>query len=97
VIFDAPQRIIFQRTDDSFITFGVAIHEPSGTMALTKGSSRTWSSAFTYQRPDAERLILDGTMDGHRIHVELQRLGLDTFRLLNSRFRWIRPPDSEAG
>jgi uncharacterized membrane protein YphA (DoxX/SURF4 family) len=97
VIFDSPQRIIFQRTDDSFLTYGVTIHEPSRTMALTKGSSRTWSSAFTYNRPADDRLVLEGHIDGHRIRADLQLVPLDIFRLLNSRFRWIRPPDSEAG
>jgi hypothetical protein len=29
--------------------------------------------------------------------MRLQLLELDTFRLLNSRFRWIRPPDPFAG
>jgi hypothetical protein len=39
-------------------------------------------------------LILDGGMDGYAIRMELTRVGLDTFRLLNSPFRWIRPPDT---
>jgi hypothetical protein len=32
-------------------------------------------------------------MDDHQILVELDRVELDTFRLLESDFRWIRPPD----
>jgi hypothetical protein len=32
-------------------------------------------------------------MDGHAIRMRLSLVGLDTFPLLNSGFRWIRPPD----
>jgi hypothetical protein len=97
VIFDSPQRIIFQRTDDSFATYGVAIHTGTRTLTLSKGNSRLWKAGFTYERPSADRLTLEGTMDGYRIRAELQLVGLDTFRLLNSGFRWIRPPDPFAG
>jgi hypothetical protein len=42
-------------------------------------------------------MILDGEMDGRRIHLDLQLVPLDTFRLLNSGFRWIRPSDPYGG
>jgi hypothetical protein len=34
---------------------------------------------------------LSGTMDGQQIEADLRRVDFDTFRLLNSRFRWVRP------
>jgi hypothetical protein len=36
-------------------------------------------------------------MDSYRIRMRLQRVELDTFRLLGGTFRWIRPPDPFAG
>jgi hypothetical protein len=97
VIFDSPDVMVFQRTDDSFARYGVSIDTRGRTLALTKGSSRTWNASFTYQRPADDRLVLQGQMDGLAIHLQLRRVGLDTFRLLNSRFRWVRPPDPFAG
>jgi uncharacterized membrane protein YphA (DoxX/SURF4 family) len=97
VIFDAPSTVVFQRTDDSFAHYGASIDMESHSIALRKGNSRTWKSTFAYRRPSAERLILDGEMDQHTIHVELQRVDFDHFRLLNSGFRWIRPPDPYGG
>jgi len=96
VIFDGPEWIFFQRTDDSFARYGVHIDLQQNTLALTKGHSRTWHSNFTFERPDSDRLLLDGQMDGHRINMKLQLVEFDTFRLLNSRFRWVRPPDPET-
>jgi hypothetical protein len=96
VIFDSPSRMAFQRTDDSFAHYGVAIDLNGGSVALTK-ESRSWHSTFTFRRPSADHLILDGDMDGYKIHMELQLVEFDSFRLLNSGFRWIRPPDPYGG
>jgi hypothetical protein len=96
VIFDFTDRMFFQRWDDSYAGYDVLVDETRRTLALTKGMSRTWTSAFTYERPSPDRLILDGDMDGYHIRAELQLVERDTFRLLNSSFRWIRPPD-QAG
>jgi hypothetical protein len=92
-IFDFPDRMAFQRTDDSFARYGVSIDAAQHRLVLTKGASRTWQAPFTFERPSDDRLVLDGTMDGHAIRMRLSLVGLDTFPLLNSRFRWIRPPD----
>jgi len=93
VIFDEPDAVVFQRTDDSFARYGASIDRGSGTVALTKGNSRTWASRFTFDRAADDRLSLDGEMDGHRIQAELRRVDLSAFPLLNSSFRWVRPHD----
>ena len=96
VIFDAPEMLIVQRADDSLAHYGVTIDAARGTLALRKGSSQLWRSSFTFTH-EGEHLVLEGEMDGHRLRARLQRVELDTFRLLNSTFRWVRPPDPFAG
>jgi hypothetical protein len=93
VIFDSPDRLVFQRTDESFARYGVSVNVYTNTMTLTKGVSKTWQSHFTFSRPAPDRLIMEGRMDDHRIRLELRLVEFDTFRLLNSHFRWMRPPD----
>ena len=93
VIFDAPAGMVFQRFDDSFARYGVSIDVYKNTLSLTKGDSKTWKSAFSFERIAPDGLSLEGEMDGHRIRMQLQLVEFDTFRLLNSGFRWIRPPD----
>ena len=95
VIFDSPEWIYFQRTDDSFVRYGATIDLARNMLALKKGRSPTWHSAFTLKRLEPDALLLDGQMDGHTIKMSLRAVELDTFRLLNSRFRWVRPPDRE--
>jgi len=59
--------------------------------------SATWRATFAVQRAARDRLVLDGEMDGHHVRARLTLVELDTFRLLNSTFRWVRPPDPYAG
>jgi hypothetical protein len=92
-IFDYPDRMAFQRTDDSLARYGVSIDTNSRMLMLSKGNSRTWRANFSFERPSDDQLILDGTMDGHSIRMHLSLVGLDIFPLLNTRFRWVRPPD----
>ena len=93
VVFDEPEAVVFQRTDDSFARYGASIDRGSGTIVLVKGNSRSWTSRFTFDRPSDDRLSLDGEMDGHRIQAELRLVDLSAFPLLNSGFRWVRPHD----
>lgn len=90
-IFDTPDAMVFQRTDDSFARYGAVLGETSRSLVLTKGDSRDWKATFTFTRVDDDRLVLEGAMDGHDIRVELQRVAFDTLPLLNSTFRWVRP------
>ena len=62
------------------------------TITLTKPNSK-WKTVFSYMQPSTDHLILDGEMDGHKIHLQTELVDFDTFRLLNSGFRWIRPEE----
>jgi hypothetical protein len=93
VIFDTPDMVIVQRLDDSFAHYPASLDDTARRLMLRKKNSQRWRASFTYDRPAADRLVLDGEMDGHAIRAELQRVEPDTFRLLNSSFRWIHPVD----
>ena len=97
IIFDTPSVVVFQRTDDSFAHYEASIDTSSRAIALTKRNGGTWRASFTFDWPSQDRVVLDGTMDGYKLRLRLRRVDLDTFRLLNSRFRWVRPPDPFAG
>ena len=97
VIFDAPDVVVFQRTDDSLAHYGVMLDADARTLGLSKRNSTTWSARFTVERPSHDRLILAGDMDHYKIRLQLRLVELDTFRLLRSTFRWVRPPDPFAG
>ncbi len=92
-IFYFPNRMAFQRTDNSLTRYDVVIDTDRGTVTFAKFNSRTWSATLLFQRPSTDRLVFEGTFDGHLMRLEMEEVGLDTFPLLNSPFRWIRPPE----
>ena len=92
-IFDYADRMAFQRTDDSLARYGASIDASRRTVTLSKGNSQTWRADFSFDETSSGELTLDGRMDGHAIRMHLSLVGLDTFPLLNSDFRWVRPPD----
>jgi hypothetical protein len=97
LIFDTPDVMAVQRTDDSVAHYGASVDSGASRLRLSKGRSSTWRSDFDIQHEGRDGLRLVGDMDGHRIEARLQRVELDTFRLRQSPFRWVRPPDPFAG
>ena len=93
VIFDAPDVVVVQRTDDSFLHYGATMEEGGRGLTLRKGSSSAWKGELAVERPAPDRLVLSGEMEGHEVEARLHLVPFDTFKLLNSGFRWIRPPD----
>jgi len=89
-IFDYPDRMAFQRLDDSFAPYGASINLPEKTLALTKKDDKNWTASFTFQRPAGDQLILNGRMDNHQVHMELQLTDRNSFVLVSRGFHWIQ-------
>jgi uncharacterized membrane protein YphA (DoxX/SURF4 family) len=89
-IFDYPDRMAFQRTDDSFAPYGASVNLQEKTLALTKKDDKNWTASFTFQRPAGDQLILDGRMDNHQVHMELQLTDRNSFLLVSRGFHWTQ-------
>jgi len=90
VIFDIPSRMAFQQMDDSLARYGAAIKVDDKTLALTKDGDKDWKANFTFQRPAPEQLILDGNMDSHKVHMQLQLFDRGTLLLVSRGFHWVQ-------
>jgi hypothetical protein len=89
-IFDYPDVMAFQRLDDSFDPYVASVNLPEKTLALTKSDDKNWRASFTFQRPARDQLILDGRMDNHQVHMELQLTDRNSFVLVSRGFHWIQ-------
>jgi hypothetical protein len=89
-IFDYPDRMAFQRTDDSIAPYGASVNLPDRTLALTKKDDKNWRASFTFQQPAGDQLILDGRMDNHQVHMELQLTDRNSFPLVSRGFHWTQ-------
>jgi hypothetical protein len=81
--------LAFQRLDDSLAPYGASINLSDRTLALTKNGDKNWSGSFTFQRPAGDQLILDGRMDNHQVHMELQLADRNLFPLVSRGFHWV--------
>ncbi|MGH9635343.1 MAG: DoxX family protein [Candidatus Angelobacter sp.] len=89
VVFDFPTLASFQRPDDTFTGFGTSISDADKTLTLTKPADKNWKASFTFVRPAPDQLVLIGTMDGHKIQLQLKLQDRDKFTLVNRGFHWI--------
>jgi hypothetical protein len=90
VIFDTPGGSTFQRMDESFVRYSTSINLNDKTLALTEYDDETWKASFTFQRVAPDQLTLDGEMDSHKLHMQLQLVDHSKFLLINRGFHWIQ-------
>ena len=90
VIFDNPQRMSFQRMDDTFTGFGNRIDMTAKSIALAKGGDPKWSATFAFEQPSADRMVMTGDMDGKKIRLELALFPRERFLLVTRGFRWMQ-------
>jgi uncharacterized membrane protein YphA (DoxX/SURF4 family) len=88
-IFDYPDRMVVQSTDEGFDPYGVSVNLQEKTLALTKSDDKNWTANFTFQRLAGDQLILNGRMDNHQVHMELQLTDRNSFLLVSRGFHWI--------
>jgi hypothetical protein len=89
VLFDYTTSTSFQRMDDTFVGFGSSINDKDKTLSLTKAGSQNWKASFVFDRAAQDKLSLDGTMDGHKIHMQLKLFDRNKLELVSNKFHWI--------
>ncbi len=57
-----------------FVWCRLGVRSDDKTLALIKDSDKTWKANFNFQRVAPDQLTLDGDMDSHKIHMQLQLL-----------------------
>jgi len=82
--------MVFERKNDSFVLYGASVNLPERTLALTKKDDKDWTASFTFQRPAGDQLILDGRMDNHQVHMELQLTDRNSLLLVSRGFHWVQ-------
>jgi hypothetical protein len=100
MVVQTAAGVTFQRMDDTFLGYGAKVdtnaklitllRAPTTSSPIPPSGPHAEAGRLTYEQPSPERLILDGTVDGKAIRMELQYYDRRNFRLVQSRFRWIQ-------
>lgn len=87
VIFDSPRYIAIQQVGDKFERYAIALGPKA--FSLTRRSEPDFHAAFDYTRVDPQTLVLDGKMDGKKVHATLKLDAEKEFLLETRGFHWI--------
>jgi hypothetical protein len=88
VVFDNPPRMSFQRMDDTFVGLGNTIDLTAGTVKLTRGTAQ--AGMFTISSRTADRMVLEGDLDGKKMRMDLEGWPRDRFLLVTRGFNWVQ-------
>ncbi len=89
-IFESPRVAAFQLMDDSFVRLGTSFDTSRGAQELKKPGSDTVVANFRVQRPASDKLLFEGTMDGHNVQMSLGLIDHTKFLLVSRGFHWIQ-------
>ena len=90
VIFQGATNAAFQRMNDTFKGYNAVVNTAARTLVLTAIDSAQTKSSLTYGHPSRERLLLDGTLDGHTVHLELVFRDPDWYLVRSRGFNWVQ-------
>ncbi len=90
VIFDSTRYMTIQDMDDTAKYYAPKIDMAAKTVALSKFDDKNWIANFSFSQPSASGMILDGSMDGHKIHADLQLFDRTKFLLVTRGFHWVQ-------
>ncbi|MFD4461611.1 DoxX family protein [Nocardia sp. NPDC058480] len=91
IIFDIPQGMTMQRLDDSLVSFPARIDTDQHTITLSKDTTHQWKLAtFSYVQPQSDRLILEGTLGGKPVRMQLEQVDLSQYPAVSRGFHWVQ-------
>jgi hypothetical protein len=98
VIVQSATSILFWRMDDTTLQYGAKVDAAAKTIALTIAPppgtppSPTGASvgALTYNQTGADRLVFDGTVGQHAVHMDTRLADHTRFPLLTRGFHWVQ-------
>lgn len=90
MIFDNPQRMSFQRMDDTFAVFGNKSARPR-SRSPSQARQREMGSDLRLRATRApDRMVMSGEMDGKKVRMELELFPRDRFLLVTRGSDWCR-------
>jgi hypothetical protein len=88
VVVQDATTMVFGRMDDSFLVLDAKVNSDAKTISLARGGAPAGS--LTFEQPLPSHLILDGRIDGHALHMEMQFVDHRNFQLLSRGFHWVQ-------
>lgn len=90
LIFQTPTGAFVQTMDDSLARLAAKLDTATRQLTLTSLTDTSARMSLTYQRPDREHLLIDGTIEGRQTHLVLAYRDPDSFLQRSRGFNWVQ-------
>ena len=90
VVFDMFDRAVFRSMSDSAERFAFAVDTTKRLITFTSRAKVAAVEALSFEKPDADHLLLSGLLRGDSVSIRLTRFDENRYRLLGREFHWIR-------
>lgn len=85
------QLTSYQRMDDTMVPTATDIDTEARTITVNSAADGvTRVAVFTYDRPDPDRLVLRGEIEGRPVALTLDAIDLDSLPVRGDRFHWVQ-------
>lgn len=88
VVIQNSADVRFWRMDDTFMQVSSKIDPAAHTIALTRGT--TSAGQLSYDQSSPDRIVFDGTIDAHKVHMETRLFDHTKMLLLTRGFNWVQ-------
>ncbi|MEO8025373.1 MAG: hypothetical protein ABI823_02810 [Bryobacteraceae bacterium] len=88
VVIQSNTSLGVKMMDDSLRFFQATYDMPKGSLTLSEGKDKP-KHELQFSRPDAEHLIIQGSLSGDTLILKTKRIDPNTYRLVNRGFHWI--------
>ena len=81
--------IAFQRMDETIMSLNGKIDSDTGEKSIALSRGNTPVGTLSY-RQSVDWLLIDGSVDGKRLHLQLSPVDIQSFALSGPKFHWIQ-------
>jgi hypothetical protein len=89
VMIQFPTAFSVRMMDDSSHIYSTEYNQTKNSVTISGDPDKSKKSVFTYSHPDAEHVVLQGTLISDPLVVKLKRIDPSKFLLVNRGFHWI--------
>jgi hypothetical protein len=89
ILFDKNNLMVFLHMNDERVYYSATIDPKTSTLQVGQ-RGKDAKTTLTYTRPAPDQLIIDGPMDGHKLHMELRLCDRNKFLLVTRGFHWVQ-------
>lgn len=93
IVLQSPDYVHVKLMNDSVVYYPASWDEATHKLTIRRtqsGGSDQILAMFTYRKTDTPGLILEGVFDNESAIIHLRERDLQSFRLMNNRFRWVQ-------